>query len=151
MFDDSRTDNLSPEDRLRTMRSVRSRDTTPEKIVRQTAFRLGFRYRLNRKDLPGRPDLVFVKKRKVIFVHGCFWHGHDCKAGIKRPKANSDYWTKKLQRNKERDALNYQRLTDQGWDFQIVWECELRDVQALEARLTAFLEETRDGISASLL
>ena len=135
-----RTDNLSAEDRIRTMRSVHSQNTRPEMIVRRTVFRLGFRYRLNRKDLPGKPDLVFAGQRKVIFVHGCFWHGHDCKAGSKRPKTNADYWMKKLQRNRERDVLHYQQLDELGWQYMIVWECELKDLGALETRLLTFLK-----------
>jgi DNA mismatch endonuclease (patch repair protein) len=134
------TDNLSPEDRQRAMRSVRSQDTIPEQIVRRIIFRLGYRYRLNRKDLPGKPDIVFLGRRKAIFVHGCFWHGHDCKAGNKRPKTNEAYWTQKLQRNKERDEINYQRLTEMRWQILIVWECELKDTLVLEKKLIAFLE-----------
>lgn len=109
------TDNLSPEDRRRTMESVRSQNTTPELTVRRILLRLGYRYRLNRKDLPGRPDLVFPGRRKIVFIHGYFWHGHDYKAGNKQPKTNEAYWTRKLQRNKERDQLNYQRLAELGF------------------------------------
>lgn len=108
-------------------------------VVRRIVFRLGFRYRLNRKDLPGKPDLVFVSRRKAIFVHGCFWHGHDCKAGRKRPKTNTDYWAVKLRRNRERDLLNYQQLEDLGWRYLVIWECELKDEQALETMLLEFL------------
>ncbi len=121
------------------MRSVHSRDTKPEILVRRTVYRLGFRYRLNRKDLPGKPDLVFVGRRKVIFVHGCFWHGHDCKAGTKKPKTNVEYWTAKLQRNRERDLSHYKQLAELGWQCLVLWECELKDEQALETKLLAFL------------
>lgn len=122
------------------MRSVHSQDTKPEMVVRRTVFRLGFRYRLNRKDVPGKPDLVFAGRHKVIFVHGCFWHGHDCKAGKKRPKTNVDYWTTKLQRNRERDLSHYQQLVEFGWQYLVLWECELKDEQALETKLLAFLK-----------
>lgn len=138
------TDNLSPEDRRRTMKSVRSQNTTPELAVRRILFRLGYRYRLNRKDLPGRPDLVFPGRRKIVFIHGCFWHGHDCKAGNKQPKTNEAYWTRKLQRNKERDQLNYQRLAELGWQILTVWECELKDTSSLERKLIAFLEGEKE-------
>lgn len=145
MSGETRTDNLSIEDRKRTMRSVRSQGTKPELIVRRLVFKLGFRYRLNRKDLPGKPDLVFAKLHKVVFVHGCFWHGHDCKAGAKRPKTNIDYWDKKLRRNRERDLLHYQQLSDLGWCYLVVWECELKDISALEAKLLAFLKDSMNG------
>lgn len=141
MSDETRIDNLSVEDRKRTMRSVRDKGTKPELAVRRLAFRLGFRYRLNRKDLPGKPDLVFTKLRKVIFVHGCFWHGHDCKSGVNRPKTNIDYWDNKLRRNRERDLLHYQQLSDLSWRYLVVWECELRDLPAIEAKLLAFLKD----------
>ncbi|MFZ1772233.1 MAG: DNA mismatch endonuclease Vsr [Caldilinea sp.] len=141
-----RKDNLSVEDRLRTMRSVRSQDTKPEMLVRRSVFGLGYRYRLHRKDLPGKPDLVFVKRRKVIFVHGCFWHGHHCKAGMKQPKTNVDYWTAKLQRNRARDLLHYQQLSELGWRHLVLWECELKDTLSLEKKIVAFLEESvHDG------
>ena len=91
-----RTDNLSPEDRRRAMQHVHSQDTKPEMVVRRLVHRLGYRYRLHVIELPGKPDLTFSGRRKVIFVHGCFWHGHDCKAGRKRPKTNEDYWLTKL-------------------------------------------------------
>lgn len=122
------------------MRSVHSQDTKPEMVVRRTVYRLGFRYRLNRKDLPGKPDLVFAGRRKVIFVHGCFWHGHDCRAGTKRPKTNVEYWTAKLHRNRERDISHYQQLVELGWQYLVLWECELKDEQALETKLLAFLK-----------
>lgn len=139
---ETRTDNLSTEDRKRTMRRVRSQGTKPELVVRRLLFKLGFRYRLNRKDLPGKPDLVFTKLRKVVFVHGCFWHGHDCKAGAKQPKTNVDYWCNKLRRNRERDLLHYQQLSDLGWRCLVVWECELKDLPAIEAKLLAFLRDS---------
>jgi DNA mismatch endonuclease (patch repair protein) len=132
-------DNLTPEQRQRTMRRVRSVDTGPEMTVRRLAHGLGYRYRLHRKDLPGKPDLVFPARRKVIFVHGCFWHGHDCKAGRKQPKTNADYWTVKLGRNRARDLANQALLREHGWDVLVIWECRIRDRDALRADICRFL------------
>ncbi|MEJ0094730.1 MAG: very short patch repair endonuclease [Methylocella sp.] len=121
------------------MRSVKSTNTRPEMIVRSLAHRLGFRFRLHRKALPGSPDLVFVGRRKVIFVHGCFWHGHDCKRGSRMPKANADYWSSKIAGNKARDAKTQAALAAAGWGVMIVWECETKDSEALGARILDFL------------
>lgn len=120
------TDNLTPEQRRRTMRQVRSSDTKPEMTVRRLIHGMGYRYRLHRRDLPGCPDLVFPGRRKVIFVHGCFWHGHDCPSGRKQPKTNRDYWSRKLQRNAERDRANVEKLHAAGWDVLVIWECQIR-------------------------
>lgn len=139
-----RTDNLSVEDRKRTMQRVRSQDTKPEMKVRRMVFGLGYRYRLHRADLPGKPDLVFPGRRKVIFVHGCFWHGHDCKSGRKQPKTNLTYWTKKLDRNRQRDLEHSQKLHELGWQSMIIWECELKDMDALRRRVQNFLEGKQD-------
>jgi DNA mismatch endonuclease (patch repair protein) len=133
------TDDLTPEQRKHTMTQVRSEDTQPEMWVRRLVHGLGYRYRLHRKDLPGNPDLVFSGRRKIIFVHGCFWHAHDCKAGRKRPKANEEYWSRKLTRNRERDAVNQALLREQGWDVLVVWECELRRPDDLTATIRGFL------------
>lgn len=140
-----RTDNLTTEDRKRTMQRVRSQDTKPEMKVRRMVFGMGYRYRLHRTDLPGKPDLVFPGRRKVIFVHGCFWHGHDCKAGRKQPKTNEGYWTKKLRRNRERDIEHEHALAELGWQPLTVWECELKDLDALRAKVRTFLEGATDG------
>lgn len=123
------------------MRAVKSKDTAPEMIVRRLVHRLGYRYRLHRKGLPGKPDLVFAGRRKIIFVHGCFWHGHDCKRGARPPKENTDYWGPKIHKNVERDARNQVELCELGWDVLTVWECETKaaDRTALEQRLTEFL------------
>ncbi len=128
-------------DRLRSaiMRSVKSTNTRPEMIVRSLAHRLGFRFRLHRKALPGSPDLVFVGRRKVIFVHGCFWHGHDCKRGSRMPKANAHYWSSKIAGNMARDAKTQAALAAAGWGVLIVWECETKDSEALRARILDFL------------
>ena len=126
------------------MSRVRDRNTKPEMIVRRLVHSLGFRYRLHRKDLPGKPDMVFGPRRKVIFVHGCFWHQHpdpDCKLA-RMPKSREDFWGPKLMRNRERDEENRAALEAQGWQVLEVWECQTKDLDALEARLVKFLPET---------
>lgn len=125
--------------RSRTMRAVRSKDTKPELIVRRLVHSLGFRFRLHRKDLPGSPDLVFPRRRKVIFVHGCFWHGHDCARGARQPKTNADYWIAKVARNRDRDQRTQQLLSEAGWESCIIWECELKDLEVMQAKILAFL------------
>ncbi|PZO88857.1 MAG: very short patch repair endonuclease [Sphingomonas sanxanigenens] len=121
------------------MRSVKSRDTAPELAVRRAATSLGYRYRLHRASLPGKPDLVFGPRRKVVFVHGCFWHGHDCSRGSREPKSNSDYWRAKITRNRERDANAIAALQKAGWQTLVIWECETRDPARLRDRLIQFL------------
>jgi len=125
------------------MRRIKSKDTKPELIVRRLAHRLGFRYRLHRKDLPGKPDLVFGPKRKAIFVHGCFWHGHDDPACLdgRAPRSNQSYWLPKLTRNKERDFKSIAALEAAGWHVLVIWECETRDAGLLQNRLEDFLKE----------
>ena len=108
------------------MRAVKCKDTAPEMVVRRLVHSLGYRYRLHRRDLPGKPDLVFGPRRKVIFVHGCFWHGHTCKRGNRQPKTNADYWRKKIQVNKERDKSTLEELRARGWEILVVWECETK-------------------------
>ena len=134
-------DTLSPAQRSERMSRVRSRDTKPELLVRKLVHGLGYRYRLHRKDLPGKPDLVFGPRRKVILVHGCFWHGHDdsnCKLA-RAPKSRVEFWGPKLARNRERDREVERRLNESGWEALILWECELRDRAGLEQRMRAFL------------
>ena len=132
--------------RSRTMRAVKSKDTKPEIAIRRLVHAMGFRFRLHRKDLPGSPDLVFVSRRKVIFVHGCFWHGHDCARGARIPKTNVNYWKAKIARNRERDAETASKLKLNGWQACVVWECELRDPEKLRIRLLSFLTDgIRDG------
>ena len=121
------------------MRAVRSTDTQPELIVRRIAHRLGFRFRLHRKDLPGSPDLVFPRLQKIIFVHGCFWHGHDCKRGARTPKQNRPYWTAKIARNAARDREVIGQLETNGWRTLVIWECEIRDAERLAAQIRRFL------------
>ena len=132
-------DNLTPGQRRETMRRVRSVDTTPELTLRRALHRLGYRYRLHDAALPGKPDLVFVSRRKVIFVHGCFWHGHSCRAGRNRPASNLAYWNVKLERNHRRDGMNRRRLRSLGWDVLVVWECQLRELDRVEKRVIEFL------------
>jgi len=121
------------------MRSIRKKDTKPELVVRRLAHRLGFRFRLHRRDLPGTPDIVFPSRRKVILVHGCFWHQHHCGLGRKQPTTNRDYWLPKLARNVTRDAQAELALTNLGWQIFVVWECETRAVEDLRSRISAFL------------
>jgi len=139
------TDNLTPEQRKHAMTRVHSKDTQPEMQVRRLVHGLGYRYRLHRKDLPGNPDLVFPKRRPILFVHGCFWHGHDCKAGCKRPKANEEYWSSKLARNRARDVENQALLRVQGWDVFIVWECDLKRPDDLVIAIRRFLGDPGEG------
>jgi DNA mismatch endonuclease (patch repair protein) len=122
------------------MRAVKGQDTKPEMIVRRLAHRLGYRFRLHQRSLPGNPDLVFSSRRKVIFVHGCFWHGHDCRRGDRRPATNTEYWNRKLDGNIERDIANYEMLKDLSWDILIIWECETKNMDELEKSLKYFLE-----------
>jgi len=126
--------------RSRIMRAVKSVDTGPEMIVRRMLHKLGYRYRLHRKDLPGKPDLVFPSRKAVIFVHGCFWHGHNCKRGARTPKTNTQYWTDKIRRNVERDAQTIADLKAAGWRVLVIWECELKDIDRLRSRSVAFLQ-----------
>src|SRR5689334_11372651 len=127
-------------ERSRIMRAVRSRNTGAEMIVRRLLYGLGYRYRLHRRDLPGKPDLTFPGRRKAIFVHGCFWHGHSCTRGARVPKSNRDYWTAKIARNKARDVRAQNDLRDLGWTTLTVWECEMKDREALGRRLRSFLD-----------
>lgn len=135
------TDNLSPADRSRCMAHIRSRGMKPELAVRSMAHRLGYRFRLHRRDLPGTPDLVFPRHKAVVFVNGCFWHWHptpDCPiAGL--PKSNLAYWEPKLRRTRERDSENARALVVLGWRVLTVWECELRDPHRLLERIECFL------------
>ena len=125
------------------MRAVKSKDTTPEMRVRRLAHALGYRYRLHCRDVAGTPDLVFGRRRMVVFVHGCFWHGHGCPRGARAPKTNADYWAGKIRRNRERDAANLAALAADGWRALVVWECETRDAGALPERLRGFLGAPR--------
>jgi DNA mismatch endonuclease, patch repair protein len=122
------------------MRRIRSKNTAPELMVRRMLREAGFSgYRLHRKELPGKPDIAFIGKRKAIWVHGCFWHRHDCKTGCREPKSNRDYWIPKFERNRQRDAANQAEMTRLGWVVLTVWECELKERQALKEKLARFL------------
>ena len=141
MTDDAeRTDVFDASKRSAVMRQVKSQDTTPEMAVRRALTARGLRYRLHRKDLPGAPDIVMAGRKLALFVHGCFWHGHDCPRGARVPKANREYWTSKVARNRARDAANRAAYSEMGWRVETLWECELKDAAALEARLWALLE-----------
>ena len=133
------TDVFSPEKRSAVMRRVKGRDTGPEMVVRRALRALGVGYRLGGASLPGRPEVVMKGRRAVVFVHGCFWHGHDCARGARQPKANADYWLAKIGRNRERDRTSEEALAAEGWRVLTLWECELKDAEALTARLRSFL------------
>lgn len=120
------TDVFTPEKRSAVMRRVRSRDTTPELKVRRVLREARIGYRLGGCGLPGRPDLVMKGRRIALFVHGCFWHGHDCPRGARKPKANADYWRAKIERNRARDTRTSSELVDAGWTVLTVWECEMK-------------------------
>ena len=132
-------DTVSPEVRSRIMARVKSKGMKPELRVRRLLHGLGYRYRLHRADLPGRPDLVFPSRRKVVFVNGCFWHRHAGCPKVRIPATNRAYWVAKLERNHARDARNIARLDEQGWAVATVWECELQDLSTAAARLIDFL------------
>lgn len=126
------TDTLSKEERSRVMAKVKSRDTKPEKKVRSLLFSLGFRFRLCQKNLPGKPDIVLKKYRTVIFVHGCFWHGHKNCKNARIPKSNVEFWKNKIERNKQRFAEVSRQLQEQGWKVVVIWECETKDIKKLK-------------------
>ena len=141
------TDHVSPERRSFIMSSVRSKDTKPELVVRRTLHRLGYRYRLHRRDLPGRPDLVFPGRKKAIFVHGCFWHGHGCRWG-RLPKSRLDYWKPKIEANRKRDQKNLDDLRAAGWSVLVVWQCELKDLETAVERIVGFLDVGRNSVGS---
>ncbi|WP_419914303.1 very short patch repair endonuclease [Hoeflea sp.] len=134
-------DRISKERRSENMRRIKSTDTKPELTVRRLVRSLKAGYRLHRKDIPGKPDLAFIGRKKAIFVHGCFWHQHPdpaCKIA-RMPKSRSEYWGPKLLRNVERDGQNQALLTEAGWDILVVWECQTKDIDRLSERLQVFL------------
>lgn len=132
-------DRLTPAERSRLMAKIRGRDTQPELLVRSLVHGLGFRFRLQAKDLPGRPDLVLPRHRAAIFVHGCFWHAHRCKVGRKKPGTNVDFWLEKFERNKARDRRVVAALRRRGWRVLVVWECQLGDAAGAAARIDRWL------------
>ncbi len=121
------------------MRAVKGKDTKPELILRKKVRAIAQGYRLNRRDIAGTPDIAFIGRRIAVFMHGCFWHGHDCKRGARIPKDNRAYWIAKIARNKTRDEETLARLAREGWKTLVVWECDLKDEAALEGRLRALL------------
>ncbi len=134
-------DSLTQAERSERMSRVRSRHTAPEMLVRRVVHSLGYRYRLHRRELPGCPDLVFARRRKVIFVHGCFWHRHSdsaCKLA-RLPKSRLDFWLPKLEANRARDVQNQERIAMMGWQSLVIWECQLGDETALRKRIRSFL------------
>lgn len=122
------------------MSAVQTKDTGPEMLVRKLLSAQGYRYRLHRKDLPGRPDIVFPGRRKVIFVNGCFWHGHGCKKG-RLPKSRLQYWSPKIADNRKRDGRNITKLRRSGWGAMTVWQCQLKDINALIVKIRRFLKK----------
>lgn len=129
--------------RSENMRHIRSKDTAPEIAVRQLLRQLGYTgYRIHYKKLPGKPDVVFIGRKKAVFVHGCFWHGHDCKEGIRKPKSNRDYWLLKIEQNRQRDAQHLTDLNRLGWSTLTIWECELADLDRLTEVLLTFLKSS---------
>lgn len=143
------SDVFTPEQRSAVMRRVKARNTGPEIAVRRLLWGAGYRYRLHRADLPGRPDLSLASRRAAIFVHGCFWHGHDCVRGARKPKANADYWAAKIIRNRDRDARAVSALAKLGWRSIVIWECELREPQVLLARLRRALDQAARASACS--
>ena len=135
-------DTRTPEQRRRIMQSVKSKNTGPELVVRRLLHGMGYRYRLHRKDLPGKPDIVFGSRRKAIFVHGCFWHGHGCPKG-RLPKSRLEYWQSKVDKNRERDCSKEKQLRSLGWNVLVIWQCETADLEALASRLQDFVDRQK--------
>lgn len=138
-------DTRTQEQRRKIMQAVKGRDTGPEWAVRRLLHRAGYRYRLHVHKLPGTPDIVFPARRKAIFVHGCFWHGHECRIG-QPPKSRLDYWGAKIDANRSRDARKQAELEALGWSVVVVWQCEIKDLDALESRLWTFLAAPKNAI-----
>ncbi|MBI3452617.1 MAG: DNA mismatch endonuclease Vsr [Rhodospirillales bacterium] len=133
-------DTRTPQKRSEIMSLVRNKNTKPELAVRRIAFRRGFRYRLHRGDLPGRPDLVFPSKQKVIFVHGCFWHSHSQCSKARPPKSRKNYWLPKLRQNRQRDTRNRAELRKLGWASLVIWQCQLKNEAAVIRKIERFLD-----------
>ena len=134
-------DVLTPKQRSGNMAAIRGKDTKPEFVVRRLTHSLGYRYVLHERKLPGKPDLVFPSRRKVIFVHGCFWHMHSCRFGSVVPATNAVFWSEKRAGNVKRDERNIQALLDLGWKVLVIWECETSDLETLRAQVLEFLSE----------
>lgn len=142
-------DTRTPKQRRRIMQAVKSKNTKPELAVRHLLHGMGYRYRLHRKDLPGKPDIAFTSRRKAIFVHGCFWHGHNCPKG-RLPKSRLEYWRPKVDKNKDRDRTKEEQLLSLGWSVLVIWQCETLNLEALAPRLQDFVgkKEKRSTPSA---
>jgi len=133
-------DNLDCLRRSENMRRIRSKDTKPELFVRKLVRTLGFSgYRIHRKDIPGKPDIAWIGRKLAIFVHGCFWHGHSCQEGIRKPKSKVDYWLLKINGNRQRDLRHQITLESLGWRVLVIWECELKDSASLNTRINRFM------------
>lgn len=133
------TDMFAPEKRSEIMKKVRGKDTELEMKVRRLVHGMGYRYRLHVGKLPGRPDLVFPALRKVVFIHGCFWHRHSCRAGNSTPTSRANYWLRKFERNQKRDAGNIKDLKRTGWRVLVIWECMTKDPKKLRTKLMRYL------------
>ena len=143
-------DRLDPERRSNNMRKIRGRNTKPELVVRRLARSLGYSgYRIHRVDIPGKPDLAWIGRKKVIFVNGCFWHSHTCKEGIRKPKSRVEYWQSKLEKNKFRDVRNLELLTSMGWKVCVIWECELQDTKVLAIKVCNFVDGSQHSLRSS--
>tara|TARA_B100000029_G_scaffold479565_1_gene526762 strand:+ start:1283 stop:1684 length:402 start_codon:yes stop_codon:yes gene_type:complete len=129
----------TPQQRRYNMSRIKGKNTKPEMVVRRLCHALGYRFRLHRKDLPGRPDLVFPRYEVAIFVHGCFWHSHDCKYGSVQPKTNQKFWKEKRQRTVERDRENIKEIAKLGWKYLVIWECQTKDVGRLSSTIKTAL------------
>lgn len=133
-------DSVTRERRSEIMSRVRSKDTGPERVVRRLIHGMGYRYGLHRRDLPGTPDLVFPSRVKVIFINGCFWHGHKCALGQRMPKSRRDFWVPKIDGNRRRDARKKGALRRMGWGVLTVWECQLTALERLKNKIRRFLD-----------
>lgn len=132
-------DTINSSRRSENMRRISSKNTLPELSVRRVIRSLGYSgYRIHRKDLPGKPDIAWIGRKKAIFVHGCFWHGHNCAEGLRKPKSRVDYWLPKIENNKQRDADQIKKLKAGGWKVLTIWECELADIERVKQRLIKF-------------
>lgn len=129
----------SKKQRSYNMSQIKCRNTKPEVLVRSLVHRMGYRYALNRTNLPGKPDIVLVKHKNIIFVHGCFWHMHNCKYGRVKPATNTNFWQTKRQSNKDRDKRNLKELRKQGWKILVIWECQTKNQDKLTKKLQYFL------------
>jgi DNA mismatch endonuclease, patch repair protein len=135
------SDVLTPEQRKYNMSRIRYKNTRPEMVVRSEVHGMGYRYKLHNSLLPGKPDLVLTRHKKIIFVHGCFWHMHTCKYGLVKPRTNAEFWENKRLGNVKRDRKNIRELKKNGWKVLIVWECWTKNLPLLRRKLSAFLVE----------